>query len=319
MASLIRHYEVYRKRKSPSLEVNLKKICQREYNYRILSRIILCMERDCVLILRDLESIYGSLYDMLNQNYTVVGGKKNCRVALGAFSNPMCQVHDGFRCIVLIEQRRIDFTDPPFLNRFEKQLLRFSDVLNEEQRQIISALNKWVKDITTILNFESQFRYEDMFVGFCDDTLPSLVLKNSQDPELDPDEILEQCKQDLIMVASPDGVLRSMESCLATTNLEEVDALHDNYFQKPLHGGLKNYLKHALETVESDSENEHATYGLRLVVMTHSNINLDVSQCLDGLVKCQTEKLSAFKSEKQPDKKAGKLLEIHELSFGTTV
>ena len=274
-----------------------------EYNYRVLSRIILCMERDCVLILRDLESIYGSLYDMLNQNYTVVGGKKNCRVALGAFSNPMCQVHDGFRCIVLIEQRRIDFTDPPFLNRFEKQLLRFSDVLNEEQRQIISAINKWVKDITTILNFESQFRYEDMFVGFCDDTLPSLVLKNSQDPELDQDEILEQCKQDLMMVASPDGVLRSMESYLATTNLGEVHALHDNYFQKPLHGGLKNYLKHALETVESDSESEHATYGMRLVVMTHSNINLDVSQCLDGLVKCQTEKLSAFKSEKQLTRK----------------
>ena len=38
-----------------------------DYSYRILSRIILCMERDCVLILRDLENIYGSLYDMLNQ------------------------------------------------------------------------------------------------------------------------------------------------------------------------------------------------------------------------------------------------------------
>ena len=274
-----------------------------EYNYRVLSRIILCMERDCVLILRDLESIYGSLYDMLNQNYTVVGGKKNCRVALGAFSNPMCQVHDGFRCIVLIEQKQIDFTDPPFLNRFEKQQLRFSDVLNEEQRQIISALDNWVKDITTILNFESQFRYEDMFVGFCDDTLPSLVLKNSQDQSVDQDEILEQCKQDLMMVASPDGVLRSMESHLTATNLEEVQTLHDSYFQKPLHSGLKNYLKHALETVESDSESEHATYGMRLVVMTHSNINLDVSQCVDGLVKCQTEKLSAFKSEKQLTRK----------------
>lgn len=37
-----------------------------EYNYRMLSRIILCMERDCVFIFRDFESIYGSFYDMLN-------------------------------------------------------------------------------------------------------------------------------------------------------------------------------------------------------------------------------------------------------------
>ncbi|CAG2254600.1 RNF213 [Mytilus edulis] len=43
-----------------------------DYNYRILSRIILCMEQGMVLILKDLESIYGSLYDMLNQNYTIV-------------------------------------------------------------------------------------------------------------------------------------------------------------------------------------------------------------------------------------------------------
>ena len=270
-----------------------------EYNYRILSRIILCMERDCVLILRDLENIYGSLYDMLNQNYTVVGGKKNCRVALGAFSNPMCQVHDGFRCIVLIDQRRIDFTDPPFLNRFEKQLLRFSDVLNEEERNLINALKRWVKSISTVPNLESQFCDDDMFVGFCDDTLPSVVLKNSQDPELDYNEILEQCKEDLMMVASPDGVVRSMESDLAQTNLQEVQALHDNYFQKPLHSGLKNYLRHALQILENDSKSEDATSGMKLVVMTHSNINLSVSQCLEGLVKCQTEKLSAFKSEKQ--------------------
>lgn len=270
-----------------------------EYNYRILSRIILCMEGDCVLILRDLESIYGSLYDMLNQNYTVVGGKRNCRVALGAFSNPMCQVHHGFRCIVLIDQGRIDFTDPPFLNRFEKQLLRFSDVLSLEQREIIGNLDKWVKGISTIPNFESQFHEEDMFVGFCDDTLPSLVLKNSQDSKHNQYEILEQCKQDLMMVASPDGVVRSLHSVLAETDCKEVQTIYESYFQRPVHNGFKSYLKHLLANLELLSEMKDATDGMRLVVMTHSNIHVNVSQCLQGLVKCQTEKLSAFRSEKQ--------------------
>ena len=48
-----------------------------EHNYRILSRIILCMERECILIIKDLEGIYGSLYDMLNQNYAIVGNRKS--------------------------------------------------------------------------------------------------------------------------------------------------------------------------------------------------------------------------------------------------
>lgn len=271
-----------------------------EYNYRILSRIILCMERDCVLILRDLESIYGSLYDMLNQNYTVVGGKRNCRVALGAFSNPMCQVHDGFRCVVLIDQGRVDYTDPPFLNRFEKQLLRFSDVLDEEQRNIIISLNAWVTGISTIPEFESQFHKEDMFVGFCEDTLPSLVLKNSQDGDLNLDDILEKCKEDLMLVASPDGVVRSLESSLAKANFEEVQTFYTNYFEKPLHKGLKEYLTHSLQNQHLDpDQSEDATSGMRLLIMTHSNIHVNVSQCLQGLLLCQTEKLSAFKSEKQ--------------------
>ena len=77
------------------------------------------------------------IVDMLNQNYNYVGNKRNCRIALGIifsnfvllhsyshtgpYSNPMCHVADGFRCIVLVEAKKIDFTDPPFLNRFEKQ------------------------------------------------------------------------------------------------------------------------------------------------------------------------------------------------------
>ena len=35
-----------------------------EYRYRVLSKIILCMETGRTVILKDLEDIYGSLYGM---------------------------------------------------------------------------------------------------------------------------------------------------------------------------------------------------------------------------------------------------------------
>ena len=271
-----------------------------EYNYSILSRIILCMERDCVLILRDLESIYGSLYDMLNQNYTVVGQKKNCRVALGPFSNPMCQVHDGFRCIVLIDEQRVDYTDPPFLNRFEKQLLRFSDVLNAEQEEIISDLADWAKAVSTGPEFESHFNETDMFKGFNEDTLSSLVLHISKDETIIKQKIAERCKEELMWIASPDGVLRSLKSYLSKTSMEEVRMLHNSFFSKPIHKGLKEYMRQVLEEMQTNSEeSEDINGGLKLLVMTHDNIHTNVAQCLTSLGNCQTEKLSAFKSEKQ--------------------
>ena len=54
-----------------------------EYRYRFLSHIILCMETGVSVVLKDHDSAYGSLYDMLNQKYMIIGGKKMCRVALG--------------------------------------------------------------------------------------------------------------------------------------------------------------------------------------------------------------------------------------------
>ena len=270
-----------------------------EYNYRILSRIILCMEQDCILILKDLESIYGSLYDMLNQNYAVVGNRKNCRVALGAYSNPMCQVNDGFRCIVLIDEDKVDYQDPPFLNRFEKQVLRFSDVLNDDQRDVITKLQRWVELISTVEGLESQFKKTDMFIGFNDDTLPSLVLSLGKDSDRPPDEVLQKCKDDLMWIASPDGVLRTQKCKLMATDSAEVQGLSDKYFEHPLYQGLAAFMEHVVTIYQEQSFPCSDGIGSRTVVMTFSNIHTDIRQCLSNDIKCQVERLSAYKSEKQ--------------------
>ncbi|KAK3713136.1 hypothetical protein QZH41_001215 [Actinostola sp. cb2023] len=271
-----------------------------DYNHRILSRIILCMERNCILILRDLESIYGSLYDMLNQNYIVVGGKKNCRVALGAFSNPMCQVDDGFRCIVLVDEDRVDYADPPFLNRFEKQLLRFSDVLNANQRQMIKDLSEWTESISTIEGHETEFNEFDMFAGFHDDTLPSIVLFHSQDSETPMDDVIARCKKDLMSVAMPDAVIRSRNSMLCRVNDEEVNELYDDYFKLPIHDGLKAFLRQSFEAYDEEGNESN---DMKILVMTHSSIHTDVSKCVEDLIHVQVEKLSFFKSEKELSKR----------------
>lgn len=35
----------------------------------------------------------------------------------------MCHVNEKFRCIVLVDENKLEFSDPPFLNRFEKQMI----------------------------------------------------------------------------------------------------------------------------------------------------------------------------------------------------
>ena len=90
-----------------------------EYIFRTLSDIIMYMEKGWAVIMQDMDHIYGSLYDLFNQNFTIIGGnKKNCRIALGSVTNPMCFVHDKFHCIVILEEASLELCEPPFLNRF---------------------------------------------------------------------------------------------------------------------------------------------------------------------------------------------------------
>ena len=111
------------------------------------------MEAGRQLIIKGHDDIYGALYDMLNQNYSVVTMglqvKRNCRIALGGLHNEHCHVHPNFRCIMLEEEKNIATSDPPRLNRCEKQRLEYLDVLDERERALLAPLEKFCREIST--------------------------------------------------------------------------------------------------------------------------------------------------------------------------
>jgi len=92
-----------------------------DYAYQTLSEIVLCADRGIPLILDQMDYIYSSLYDLLNQRFIQVGTQRYCRIALGAHYNPRCYIHRDFRVVVFLDKSAIKNTDAPLLNRFEKQ------------------------------------------------------------------------------------------------------------------------------------------------------------------------------------------------------
>jgi len=117
---------------------------------------------------------------MLNQHYTTVAERRNCRIAIGAYSNPMCYVHDSFRCIVVVDFNQVSRLDPPFLNRFEKQVLTYENILTGRRREAVKILKSWCEEMAGLTTnselSDDVFKVNDLFAGFHEDTLPSLVL-----------------------------------------------------------------------------------------------------------------------------------------------
>ena len=99
------------------------------YYNEILNKIKEQMEREQILILKDLENIYPALYELFNQSFEYLPGKKF--VYLGE-SKSQAIVDDNFKVIVIIEKNQIQKQEAPFLNRFEKHIFNYSVLLSEE-------------------------------------------------------------------------------------------------------------------------------------------------------------------------------------------
>ncbi|RIA99608.1 hypothetical protein C1645_849990 [Glomus cerebriforme] len=295
-------YQLRRRKLDPVVILGSQFPDDREnYSYSVLRRIMMCVEAGRTLILTDLEIIYGSLYDLWNQNYIVVGNKENVkyftRVALGAYANPMLYVSPNFKCILVMDEKKLVNADPPLLNRFEKQKMSINDALDDRQKSLVENLSDWARKISILVGgnpvtqLRNKFTQKDLFIGFNkDETLQSLVIDiTKNNSEAEENEILEKCKECLVATASFDGIVRAEQSALER---DEVDRWKHVYFNQQHHDSLFDYF--ANQEKSSTAPNGHL-----VIINTFSNINTDVKSCLQGLLSCQVDKLSTFKTEAQ--------------------
>ena len=129
------------------------------YSNEILNKIRLQMETENILILKDLESVYPALYELFNQNYIYLNGKKF--VHLGE-SKSLSLVNNKFKVIVLVEKDQIENQEPPFLNRFEKHIINFSNLLNKELQEISKEIYNTLKEISNFEICESNVKIENI-------------------------------------------------------------------------------------------------------------------------------------------------------------
>ena len=215
-------------------------IDQEEYSSRILSRIINCMEEGRSIIMQGLDHIYPSLYDLFNQNFAFISKKKTCKVALGTTNNSSCTIHDDFRCIILVDERFLQDQDPPFLNRFEKQLVNWENVLSEPKMAlVINELKDWMNKFCN-LNLQNDAKSiihpSWLVINFTNENLAAIVSQN-WDPEVDAEKILERCKYELVLTATEDLIPHANVS----KGSKYQEELYNIYYSQP-HGSLDNFV-----------------------------------------------------------------------------
>ena len=114
----------------------------------ILYKIKCQMETENIIILKDLEIVYPSLYELFNQSYTYLLNIKFTRLGK---SKSLSMVNDKFKVIVLVDKENIPKEDPPFINRFEKHIVSFNNILSDNLIDISKEIEIIIEDLKSYI------------------------------------------------------------------------------------------------------------------------------------------------------------------------
>ncbi|XP_037664815.1 E3 ubiquitin-protein ligase RNF213 isoform X2 [Choloepus didactylus] len=211
---------------------------------RNINRVKICMETGKMAVLLNLQNLYESLYDALNQYYVYLGGQKYVDLGLGTH-RVKCRVHPDFRLIVIEEKEVVYRHFPiPLINRLEKHYLDINTVLEKWQKNIVEELKTWVEKF---VNAKAKHKYSpsDVFIGYHSASCASAVLQVTE--RLGPgdltDELYRQVSDEakllLLDCATPDAVVRLSASALG---LFAAQVLAREYFYKQQHNSFADFL-----------------------------------------------------------------------------
>ncbi|XP_034715873.1 E3 ubiquitin-protein ligase rnf213-beta isoform X2 [Etheostoma cragini] len=142
---------------------------------RNVNQVKTCMETGRTVILLNMQNLYESLYDALNQYYVYLSNQQYVDLGLGSH-RVKCRVHTNFRLVVIEDQKKVYEHFPmPLINRLEKHRVDRSTDLEPWQHRVLHKLKEWVRDFSG--EASEDFKLSDIFVGYHGDACASALLQ----------------------------------------------------------------------------------------------------------------------------------------------
>ncbi|XP_009695289.1 PREDICTED: E3 ubiquitin-protein ligase RNF213-like [Cariama cristata] len=243
---------------------------------RSVNRVKICMEIGRPVVLLNIQNLYESLYDALNQCFVTLGGNYYVDLGLGTH-RVKSRVKEEFRLIVIEEKEVVYKQFPtPLLSRLEKHCLDMNTILHGEGQDLKQDLERWASQFVCIENPDLfgvwshalAPKEHDVFIGFSDDMAAAIVLESSQHLhcggyECYGEQVLSTAIGKLVECATPDSILR-----LKYSALKDAEQIQDLYFIKQKHNSLASLLCELM----NQQKKKGSTTGLCLQVSTHARL-----------------------------------------------
>ena len=220
------------------------------YINEIINKIKYQMETENTLILNDLEVIYPILYELFNQSYTYLDGKKF--VYLGE-SKSLSLVNDNFKVIVLVDKDSIKNQEPPFLNRFEKHIINFSYLLDDKSlslaEEIYTNLNDILKIKVSNLKFEVDKKFKNHMTFINEEEIKGLVYNGiKRFNNFDKEKIIEYVLKKISPCFTEELMILITKYDFRNNNNKYYKIIYNEYKEKYCNN-IKSYLEKLIEEI----------------------------------------------------------------------
>ncbi|KAM4715158.1 LOW QUALITY PROTEIN: E3 ubiquitin-protein ligase rnf213-beta [Anableps anableps] len=234
---------------------------------RNVNRVKTCMETGRTVVLLNMQNLYESLYDALNQYYVYLSGQQYVDLGLGSH-RVKCRVHKNFRLVVVEDQKKVYKHFPvPLINRLEKHRVDRSTDLEAWQHHVLNKLRKWITAFSGEAN--DDFKPSDIFIGFHNDACASALLQALEKRQQNAsDKGVEQNEKDNPKTLDPDDQVTKMEHNQFVDAMEteqETEIMDNNDETSEVRGDgetLENEEMMETENDESARENEEEVFSL---------------------------------------------------------
>ena len=220
-----------------------------KYAISLLNKIEILMKFGNVIVLDNLESIYPSLYDLFNQSFQIVAGKKYSKISLGSSHDIKFEVNNDLRFIILLDPEQILNQDPPFLNRFEKHIISFDYILESNENKLaFNIFNKLtsLSEPKNINKNQLEVNISKQLINFDLEEIKGLLYKykieNNQDKELNYINCIEYVLESIVPTFSQDLIVFIKNSVFYFNNEDYYDLII-NIYNQGNHKNLSEYIK----------------------------------------------------------------------------
>ena len=218
-----------------------------EYRFKKLNQIQENLRDDKLIILENLNPIHPFLFDLYNMNYIIKDEKKFARICLeDKFSEQLTEVNDKLRIIILVDKKFVKKVNLAFLNRFEKMILSFDKLLENDLKILSNNLIGEMNLERSISNYPNiNYELRDLLINCGEEEIQGLIYyycnkskKNENDNDLKSKkkESMEAIKENVynkIYKILPQDII----SILPNNNI-----IKDKYYKNKVIYNFKDYI-----------------------------------------------------------------------------